>query len=220
MPFNYTTPLFQEFWDRAQTLSTTPGFNGWTTKKTGSGTPTYVIAGRELTVTLDNTSEAQVAVLYQNNVLPWKLSELDWIEFLIKVGSIDAVTTLVAGLASSQNDTADSVVTNAWFRMEGSASTSNLVVESDDGSTDNNDVATGTTLGSSFKQVRLDFTQGLANSRFYVGSSRVASGTTFDLSAVASSFVQPLFQIQKGSGTGTPSFTLGPIKARRRYLYT
>lgn len=221
MAHDYTTPLFQDFWDRSQTLSTTPGFNGWTIKDTSAaGTPTYAVAGRACTLTLDSTSEAQVVTLYQNNVLPWNLGELKWVEVLAKVSGIDAVTTLAVGLGTSQNDTLDSVSYNAWFRMEGSASTSALVVETDDATVDNNDVATATTLAAVYKKLTIDFTAGLDDVRFFVNGTRVASGTTFDMSAGATSQgLQFIAQIQKASGTGTPSLTLGPIRCRRAYTY-
>jgi hypothetical protein len=221
MAFDYTTPIFQEFWDRPQTFSTTPGFNGWTTKKTGSGTPTWVISSNRLmTMTLAADSEAQVAVLYFNDVLPWALGEITWIEYLIKVSGIDSVTTLVAGLASAQNDTADSTNYNAWFRMQGSASLTNLVVETDDATNNNDDIATGETLSSSFKRLRIDFAAGLSNVRFYVNGERVGSATTFDMSDGATTQgLQPYFQIQKASGTGTPAVTLGPVRVKRAYSY-
>jgi hypothetical protein len=220
MAFQYNPPNFQEYWDRAQTLSTTPGFNGWTTKKTGAGTPTFTVAGKSCAIALDATSEAQVAVLYQNNVLPWKLSEIRWVEFVAKVSGIDAVSTLCMGLASTQNDTADSIAYNAFFRMEGSASLTNVVVETDDATNDNNDVATGKTLAATYKRFLIDFQNGLEDVRFKINGIRVASGTTFDMSAGdEDQGLQFITQIQKASGTGVPSVTLGPIVCKRVYEF-
>lgn len=204
--------------DHALALTTTPGANGWTIAKTGSGTPTYLVVTADgMKLTLDNTSEAQVASMYMNDVLGIPLAKLDWIEFIIKVAGIDSVTTLTMGVGSARNDTADSVSTNAWFRMEGSVSTSALVAETDDGTTDTDDKSTGTTLAAVSKALRIDFTAGLSNIRFFVDGDPVATGSTFTLAAATSTqHVQPIVQIQKASGTGVPSVSIRSIEYQYR----
>lgn len=201
-----------EFFDRAQTYSTTPGFNGWTIADTSSaGTPTYVNQdGGGFVATIAATSEAENVCLYQADRLIFDIDEIQSMTFFAKVSGVDSVTTIVMGLGSARNDTPDSVATNAWFRMEGSASTSNVVCETDDGTTDNDDKATGTTLSSTLKKFTIDFTAGKSNVKFYIDDTRVASSTTFDMSA-ATGKMQPIFQIQKASGTGTPAVTVVAI---------
>lgn len=198
--------------DRAQAYTTTPaGEFGWTIKDTSSaGTPTYLnISGRGAKLTIASTSEEEIVTLYQNDVLPFLLPKVQYVDFDLVVAGIDAVTTLVAGIASAQNDTEDSVATNAWFRMEGSASTSNVVVETDDGTTDNDDVATGNTLAAVVKRFRIDFTNGLSDVRFFIDGSRVAASTTFSMAAASSTQnVQLFVQLHKASGTGVPSVTV------------
>ena len=71
-------------------------------------------------------------------------------------------------MATSGTYTADSVTTNAWFRMEGSASTTNLVTETDDNTTDNNDIATGSSLATTTRRLKVDFSNGQDDVRFYV----------------------------------------------------
>jgi len=117
------------------------------------------------------------------------------------------------GMASAQNDTADTVSYNAWFRMEGSASTSNLVVETDDDTTNNDDNATGTTLSTVYKRMLVDLSQGLSDVRFFVDGARVGSTETYSLrrSAAAGQNVQPFVQIQKASGTGHSDRVPGPV---------
>lgn len=210
------TTLIDNF-DRAQVYSTTPGHNGWTIKDTSSaGAPTYLnVTGRGAKLTLAATSEAEVVTLFQNDVLPYDLRLLQHLWFLAKVEGIDAVTTLTMGVASAQNDAADSVATNAWFRMEGSASLSALVVESDDGAVDKNDIATGATLAATYKKCLLDFTNGIQDVRFFIDGARVAAGTVFDMSNVAAGqCVQPFVQLQKASGTGVPSVTIAQYGVR------
>jgi hypothetical protein len=218
------TSKFIDNFDRAQAFSTTPGQNGWTIADTSSsGTPTYLCVtenGGASKLTLTNTSEAQIVTLYYGDVLPYDLRHISQAWWVAKVASIDAVTTLTMGLGSARHDTDDSVAYNAWFRMEGSASTSALVVETDDATTDNNDVATGTTLSTTYKKLLMDFSQGLADVRFFVDGARVAAGTTFDMSAAAADQnVQPIVQLQKASGTGVAAVTLAQFGIIYKWTY-
>lgn len=215
---------FCEFFDRAQAFTTTPGMNGWTIADTSSsGTPTYLCVtedGGSATLTLASTSEAENVSLYFNDVLPWDLARLQYLKIVAKVSGIDSATTLVMGVGNARNDTPDSVGVNAWFRMEGSASTSAIVCESDDGTTDNDDKATGQTLSSTYKTFLIDFSQGLSDIRFYIEGERVAASTTFTLaSATSGQNVQPIIQLQKASGTGTPAVTIALVEAQYRYAY-
>ncbi len=206
--------------DRAQALTTSPGFNGWTVKDTSSaGTPTYLCTADGLVCTLAATSEAEIVTVYQNDVLVLPIERLKSIEFDVEVSGIDSVTTLVWGIANAQNDTADTVGVSAWFRMEGSASTTNIVVESDDGTNNNDDVATGKSLSTTKLRCRISFEKGLSDVRFYIDGDRVGSGTTFDMSNVSSGQgVQPFVQLQKASGTGTPAITIRRYRHHYNYL--
>lgn len=213
-----------DFFDRAQAFTTTPGQNGWTIADTSSaGTPTYLCItedGGAAKLTLAATSEAEIVTLYTNDVLPLDLAQLQSVEFVAKVAAIDSVTTLTFGVGSGRNDTDDSVTVNAWFRMEGSASTTAIVVETDDNTTDNNDVATGQTLAAVYKKFVIDFTNGLSDVRFFIDGERVAGSTTFNMSAVTSGQnVQPIIQLQKASGTGVPSITIASVRCQYRYAY-
>jgi hypothetical protein len=118
------------------------------------------------------------------------------------------------GLGSARNDTLDSVAANMWWRLDGSSA---LKIESDDGVTDNDDVATGETLATLVKRFRFDFTDGLGfhspptqgaggksnilcsvNKGRDQALARVASGTKFTLNGYSSG-LQPMFQISKTS---------------------
>lgn len=217
-----TTTFYDDF-RRAQTLSTTPGMNGWTIKDTSaSGTPTYTVGTNGLTITLAATSEAEIVTLYHNDVLTFPVEDpgLQTVEWAVSVSGIDAVTTLVMGMASAQNDTADTITNSVWWRLEGSASLSNLVAETDDNTTNNDDKASGTTLSSTIRRLKLDFRQGLGDVRFYADGSRRATGTTFDMQAIsAGSNLQPFLQLQKASGTGTPAVTVRSCTIIYKYSY-
>ena len=213
---------FLDHFCRAQALTTTPGMNGWTGRKTGTGTPTYLCVtedGGAMQITLTNTSEAQVASMTMNDVLPLDLAQLQRIWFIARVSGVDAVTQIAFGLASAQNDTLDSVTVNSWFRIDGTASTSNVVVETDDNATDNDDNVTGQTLGATYKKFEIDFGKGLSDIRFLIDGQPVGS-ETFSLAGVTSGQnVQPIVQVQKASGTGTPQITIAQIGWQSRYSY-
>lgn len=216
--------VWSDFFDRAQVFSTTPGQNGWTIADTSAaGAPTYLCVtedGGAARLTLASTSEAENVCLFFNDVLPWDLAQLQWVEIIAQVSGIDSATTLVMGVGNARNDTPDSVGVNAWFRIEGSASTSNVVVETDDGTTDNDDRATGQTLASVYKALRIDFQNGLSDVRFFIDGAPVATSTTFSLASVTSGQnVQPIIQIQKASGTGVASVTIAAISAQFKYAY-
>lgn len=196
--------------DRAQALTTTPGQDGWTIFDTSSaGAPTCLaVSGGGIALTCAADSEAEVLNMYQNDVLPFALNKIKRVSFNAKVTGIDAVTTLVMGLASARNSTADTVSLSAWFRMEGSASLTLVVCETDDNVTNTDDKATGVTLADTWKHFEIDFTYGIGDVRFFIDGARVAPTQTFSMAAiVGTDLVQPYVQIQKASGTGVPAVT-------------
>lgn len=213
---------FVELFDRAQEFSTTPGQNGWTITDTSSaGTPTYLCVtedGGAAALTLAANSEVENVCLSFNDVLPWDLAQLKRVDFIAMLTGMDANTSLVLGVGSGRNDTLDSVAVNAWFRVEGASGT--LTLETDDGTNDTDDVASGTTLAAVYKKLSIDFSFGLKDVRFYVDGERVAADTTFDISAITEGQnVQPLIQLQKTTGTGTPSVRIAKVAAQYNYAY-
>ena len=196
-----------------QTLTASPT-NGdrWDIADTSSaGTPTYTVGGvnGEATLLLDNTSEVQNVCLFQSDVLNYDIDLLQRIEFRLKtVASLDTATSIAWGLASARNDAIDSITAHASFRVIGSNA---IVCETDDGTTDKDDIDAGTTLVATYKKFVIDFTGGKSNVKFYVDGSRVAASTTFDMSAYSSG-LQPYVQIQKTADTNTDSVVIDYIK--------
>ena len=214
---------FVDHFCRAQALTTTPGINGWTIKDTSpSGTPTYLCVtedGGAMALTLAATSEAEIVTMFLNDVLPLDLRQLQRIYFLARVSGVDAVTQVAFGVGSAQNDTLDNMTVNCHFRIDGTVSPTAVVIETDDNVTDDDDNATGATLGNTYKKFEIDFGRGLSDIRFYIDGQPVGA-QTFSLAGVAAGQnVQPFVQIQKASGTGTPAITIAQIGWQTQYSY-
>lgn len=212
-----------DHFNRAQVLSTTPGARGWTVKDTSpAGTPTYLCItedGGAMALTLSNTNEAQIVTMFLNDVLVYDLRQIQRVWWICKVSGVDAVTQIAWGLASAQNDTLDSVAVNSWFRIDGTASLSNVVIETDDNVTDTDDKATGATLGSTYKKFEIDLGKGLSDIRFYIDGQPVGSQTFSLAGAAAGQNVQPFVQLQKASGTGVPAITIAQFGIQYAYSY-
>jgi len=216
------TECFIDNFNRAQAFTTSPGENGWTAVLTGT-TPTSLGVtedGGAAKLTLSDGNESQLAVLYYNDVLVYDVRTLSNAWWVIKLDAVNAVTNLAVGLASAHNTTLDNVATNAWFRLIGATSTTALVVETDDATTDTDDVATGTTLATVYKRLMIDFSEGLADVRFYIDGSRVAKGTTFKMSGLGAGLnVQPYCSLGKASGVGVPSVTIPQFGVTYKWSY-
>jgi len=195
------------------TLTASPT-NGdrWDIADTSSaGTPTYTVGGinGEATLAFDAQSEIQNVCLFQSDVLNWDIDLIQRIEMRVKTSAtLDSATSLAFGLASARNDAIDSIAAHASFRIIGN---NTLVVESDDGTTDLDDKATGATLADTYKKFVIDFTGGKSNVKFYVDGVRVAASVTFDMSAYSAG-LQPYVQIQKTADTNTDSVTIDYVK--------
>lgn len=201
------------------TLSTAGQGDPWVVTTTGSGTAAYVDGSASGEVTIDNesTGEVQNTCLSFGDKLAMDIDKIQGAEFRIKMNqaAVDATTSLAFGLAGDRNAAIDSIAQAALFRVIGGDSTTAVVVESDDGTNDNNDVATGQTLINAYKLFKIDFSQGTSDVRFYMddanGLRRVSAGTTFDMSNYTGS-LQPFVQLQKTSDTNTDGVTIDYIK--------
>jgi hypothetical protein len=181
-----------------------------------AGTPTYVRNASEAVLTLAATNEVENVCLAHGNALSFDIDDIQRVEMRVKLGA--AFTTgseLVFGVGSARNDTTDSVVANAWFKMVGANSTTAVYAESDDGVRDNDDIATGATLGTAYKRFVIDFTGGKSNVKFYVDGQRVAAATTFDMSGYSLG-LQPIIQLQKAANTNVDSVSIDYVRILAR----
>jgi hypothetical protein len=177
-----------------------------------SGTPVYTRGTSVATLTLAATSEVENVCLAHGDALSFDIDDMQSVEMRVRIGA--AFTTgseLVFGVGSARNDTTDSVAANAWFKMVGASSTTQVYVESDDAVRDNDDIATGVTLGTSFKRFLIDFTGGKSNVKFYIDGQRVAASRTFDMSGYTAG-LQPIIQLQKAANTNVDSVIIDYVK--------
>lgn len=182
----------------------------WLVDDTSSaGAPTYTRGTSAATLTLASTSEVENVCLHFGDALDFDIDDLISIEFRAKVtATLDSATTIVMGLGSARNDDPDAVTANAYFKLAGSNA---VVCESDDGTTDNDDKATGVSLAATYKRFVISFAAGTSDVRFYIDGARVASSVTFDMSGYTSG-LQPIFQIQKTADTNTDALTIDYVK--------
>lgn len=178
-----------------------------------AGTPVYTKGTSDATLTLAATNEIENVCLSFGDALDIDIDDIQRVEMRVRISAstFTSGSILAFGVASARNDTLDSVAANAWFRMEGANSTTQVYVESDDGVRDNDDVATGVTLGTTYKEFVIDFTGGKSNVKFYIDGQRVAAGTTFDMSGYSAG-LQPLVQIQKAANTNVNGVIIDYVK--------
>jgi hypothetical protein len=184
-----------------------------------SGTPTYTKGGigGEATLALASTAEVENVCLHHGDDLNFDIDSLKRVEFRIKMGqaAMDTASQVAFGMCSARNDAIDSIAEQACFRVIGADDTTAVVCESDDGSNNNDDVATNQVLADSYKRFVIDFAGGKSDVKFYMDNgdgalSRVASGTTFNMSNYSAG-LQPFVQIQKTSDTNTDSVVIDYI---------
>jgi len=177
----------------------------WTVKDTGDATEADVAdeVNGVVALTLAATSEKEEAGIYWGDQRTLKAGQGLFFEARV---CVSVTPTLVAeaswGLASDYVEGIDNVASHATFKVDGSTA---VVCESDDGSADRDDIATGVTAGTTdWRIYRIDATDA-SDVKFYIDGNRVASSTTFLVTGAT--LLQPYFYAYKASGAG-----LGTVK--------
>jgi hypothetical protein len=152
------------------------------------------------------------------DALAFDIDDIDTVEMRVRIGAatFTSGSILVFGVGSARDDTANSVDAHAWFRIEGANSTTQVYVETDDAVRDNDDIATGLTLGTTYRRFVIDFTGGKSNVKFYMDDAngnltRVAASTTFDMSGYTAG-LQPIVQLQKAANANADACRVDYIK--------
>ena len=111
-----------------------------------------------------------------------------------------------AGSAVSASAAAfDGFADNVGFRLGGGAqSTNSIFLESDDGTTDNDDKDSGIDFTSgTYHTYKIDMTD-ISNVKFYVDGVSANNGNTFDMSAIAATdYLEPYILFARTSDGGT-----------------
>lgn len=190
------------------TAGSNVGHNWIITDTSAAGAPTHapVDGGKGLKVDMASTSEAENLCASWGDILGVDIDDILEVRIRIKQNqaTIDAASSLAFGVAGDRNDAIDSVAQHALFRLIGSNA---IVCESDDGTTDVDDVATGKSLTNAPKDFIISFARSKADVRFFADGQPVAEGTTFDMSAYTGA-LQPFVQLQKTADTNVDGYTL------------
>ncbi len=176
----------------------------WISKIVGAAPPTVTnvadIGGGVVRCALTATSEKQGATLYMADQRLFDVTKGAVFEARFALSTLPtAGSKAVIGLAGDWADGHDTIAQSIWIAADGSGA---LVAETDDGTTDNNDIATGVTLtAGTFVDILIDVGD-VNDIKFYLDGVRVASGTTFRFAATgADAILQPFMEIYKASGT-------------------
>ncbi len=196
MVYNPATDVrfFEDFLGAVQTAR-------WGTVDVGAATEAPVSThGGAFRLALTSASEAQDAVLYMSDVLNFDIDLIKRIRFKATVVVAPGTgVVLVMGMGSAHNLDKDTMAEFAWFRLQADL---NLLIESDDGTNNNDDKDTLVNLVAGEAHIfEIDFSDTSAIT-FYVDGAAVidAAPTTFDMSNYAG-LLQPYFSLDKPSDT-------------------
>jgi len=207
---------FKEEFLGYQWLYTETGSAGlWYTTQTSLNTSIGLLPDKPnglLVLNLDSDNNAEQAVLYWGNQKGIDVAYQAYFQAVLALHTVPTTgVDVVWGMAGDHSTTRDNIAQNAWFRCQASGA---VVCESDDGTTDLDDKATGITMAADMYHVfQIDFTS-LANVKFYIDGTQVATTTTFDLSDLgdAEAVLQPYIGLGKASGTGVGCMYLDSVR--------
>jgi len=172
------------------------------TSAAGSPTTDYVndAIGGEYTLTTDAQSEAQNLGINGGDNLAFEVIDGLKFECRMKVNAAaipwSADQRFVCGIGSVRDATLDDMTTNAWFRMEGASA--NILWETDDGTTDDDDNDTGIDLVDNTYLILNIWIESASLVRFYVDGVLVGTG---DLTDADGNAIQVFVEMQRDAGT-------------------
>jgi len=212
----------------------------WRSKDTSvTGSPTIVGAGGSMVLTLDAEVEAENLCLYFGDILSLDIDNLKSIEMWVQCSAtLIAGVDIAFGVASERNDAIDTIAEQALFRVIGAGAAAGAVtVETDDGTNNNDDIATGQTLAASIKRCMIEFDTGVATQDVRDGGGvggkadvlfsmdngsgllqPVARNTRFDMSNYSGG-LQPYLQIQKTASASAASVSLKRVRVTEKFPF-
>ncbi|TWT49026.1 hypothetical protein KOR42_39420 [Thalassoglobus neptunius] len=186
-----------------------------------AGSPSYNFVPGEnagaVNMAFDSQAEIQNLCLHMGDNLQFDIDTITEAYFRLKMNqaALDATTQLAFGLTSARNNAIDSITEAALFRVIGADDTTALVLETDDGATDNNDVATGKSLINEYLDFLISFGTGKRDVRFFIDGQPVAIGQTFSMANYAGG-LQPFVQLQKTADANVDGVTITNMYVRGR----
>lgn len=190
----------------------------WSVADTSSaGAPTKAMHADGYKLVHAADAEAENLCLYWGDICGIDITKVKRIVMKLKQlqATKDSTTTIAFGLASARNDAPDSIAVNAMFRLNLGTADNSIFCETDDGTTDLDDKATGKTLSNTFQTFEINFSRGLSDVRFFVNGVPVCETVTFSMAA-ATGGVQPFVQIQKTSDDNTDGVQVRAIHIETR----
>jgi hypothetical protein len=154
--------------------------------------------GGALHLLIDNAdAEDADAALYHGDELTFDIDGIDLVEIRAKVITPGTGVTIVFGMGGAHNLDKDTMAQNAWFRCEGGLS---CVVETDDGTNDNDDKGGKTLVTDTYYRFVMDM-RDTSNVKFFIDGEQQAAGTLFDMSNYTGN-LQPYLSADKAAGDG------------------
>ena len=181
----------------------------WVVKDTSSaGTPTTDFVtdsdGGVYRLKLASTDEVEVLTLYFADTKPIDAAKDSYFECKVTYTNATPAATerVTIGLAGNWADDANTIGEHAWFLITGTGQ--QLFIESDDGTTDDDDNDSGAVWVSGTAIVLgIDYSN-LAAIGFYVNGVLVGELS----SPLQTGNLQPYIQLQKGDGTTVPQLDI------------
>lgn len=195
------------------TAGSNVGHNWKITDTSSAGAPTYAppatSGGRGLKLDLAADNEVENVCASFADLLCFDIDDLVEVRIraLMNQAALTSGSSVAFGMASARNDAIDSLAAAALFRVIGADSTTNVVVETDDGVTDKDDIATGRTLINVAKDFVISFARGKSDVRFFIDGAPVALTTTFSMAGYSDG-LQPYVQLQKTATTAVDGITI------------
>jgi hypothetical protein len=192
---------------------------GLATRATGTPTGVAQVAntlGGEISMTLAATNEAEFSGVDWTDI---KQIGATWLPYFVArvktpVAAVAAAEDVVIGLATDYNATLNSISKYLRFRLSGSNA---LLIEGNDGTTANNAVATGRTLGlSEYNMFTIE--QKIGDGRYYFFLNDDLVGTLAQSAFVSTDLFQPLVGIRKASGVTVPVLTMDYLRVASNRL--
>jgi len=210
----WTTYPVQFVEDFLGTAILSDGTTIWNKVDVGAATEAIVTdsSNGQFLLHLAANDEAEDAVLYHGDNKTFDVGNGLIFEARVNMAvSPGTGVCAVVGMCGDHNLDKDTVTEAAWFRFDASLVAK---VETDDTTNNNDDIdASHTAVAGTYDIYRIDFTT-ITDVKFFINGTRVATGTTFDMSNLSASEqqMQPYFSLDKASGTGLGDINIDYVK--------